>query len=93
MVTEPTLIEAEVLDPGVAEVRRGVEAQGDTLATLDLAGSGLRRIVSTVRRVEESFIAYAVVACLAVFLPVALGVPWGGNAEARVYLGEYLGWN
>ena len=28
-----------------------------------------------------------------VFLPVALGVPWGGNAEARVYLGEYLGWN
>ena len=50
-------------------------------------------VVSTVRRVEESFIAYAVVACLAVFLPVALGVPWGGNAEARVYLGEYLGWN
>ena len=64
MVTEPTLIESEMLDPGVAEVRRGVEAPADPPVTLDLAGSGLRRIVSTVRHVP-SFILYAVF-CFAV---------------------------
>ena len=69
-------------------MRRGVEAPGDTLATLDIAaiGSGLRRISSTARRVPsfvsyvvaEETLAVAVFACLVVFLPV--------------YLGVYLGW-